>query len=84
MTIKLKFFGQLRDIAKLDETEIQIKENTTVGDLVWIIGERFPNLREHLKVVSFAIDSEYAPKEKVLEDGNEVSLLPPISGGLSG
>jgi len=34
-----------------------------------------------LKVVSFSIDNEYASKDTVLNEGNEVSLLPPISGG---
>ncbi len=81
MKITLRFFGQLRELAKCDETEIELKEATRIGDLVWLVGERFPNMREHLKVVSFAIDNEYAPKDAVLSEGNEVSLLPPISGG---
>ncbi len=81
MKIKLNFFGQLRDITKVEETEIQVKENTTVGDLVWIVGERFPNIRKHLKVVSFSINCEYATGDTKLRDGNEVGLLPPISGG---
>ena len=82
--ITLRFFGQLRELAKSDETEIQLKKETNIGDLVWILGERFPNMREHLKVVSFSIDNEYAGKEEVLQDGNIVGLLPPISGGADG
>jgi molybdopterin converting factor subunit 1 len=81
MRVKLRFFGQLRDITKVDETEIELKEKTNIGDLVWIVGERFPNLRDHLKVVSLSINSEYATKEQGLQDGDEVGLLPPISGG---
>ncbi len=81
MKVTVKFFGQLKDLAGTDEIELQLKEQTTVGDLVWILGERFPNMREHLKVVSFAVDNEYAPKATVLQDGNEVGALPPISGG---
>ena len=81
MEIKLRFFGQLKEITKVDVEAIQVKEETTLDDLVWIVGQRFPNLQEHLKTVSFAIDKEYAPKETLLKEGNEVSLLPPISGG---
>ncbi|HEX9653718.1 MAG TPA: molybdopterin converting factor subunit 1 [bacterium] len=83
MKIKLKFFGQLRELAKLPETEIEVKASATVNDLREIVGEHFPSLREHLKVVSFAVDSEYASRETVLNDGDEVALLPPISGGSS-
>ncbi len=81
MTINLRFFGQLRELAKCDETDIEIKKGTKIGDLVWLVGERFPNMREHLKVVSFSIANEYASKDTILNEGNEVSLLPPISGG---
>lgn len=81
MKITLKFFGQLRELTKCDEAELQIKEDTKVEDLIWLLGERFPNIREHLKVVSFSIDNEYAEKGTALKDGNVVGLLPPISGG---
>lgn len=81
MKITLRFFGQLRELAKCDKAEIEIKSGTKIGDLMWLVGERFPNMREHLKVVSFSIDNEYAAKDTILNEGNEVSLLPPISGG---
>ena len=84
MKIKLRFFGQLRDLTKVEESEIEVRDGANVGDLVWIVGERFPNVREHLKVVSFSVDNEYASKDQCLEDGNEVGLLPPISGGSCG
>ncbi|MFQ5752635.1 MAG: MoaD/ThiS family protein [bacterium] len=84
MKIKLRFFGPLRDLTKIEEVEMPIKENTTVGDLVWLVGERFPNIREHLKSVSFAIDNEYVTRDVILKNGNEVGLLPPISGGCYG
>ena len=71
----------MRDITKVEETEIEVKEKANIGDLVWIVGERFPNLRDHLNVVSLSINSEYATKEQGLKDGDEVGLLPPISGG---
>lgn len=79
--VKLRFFGILRELAKGQEAAIQLQENTKVRDLVEIIGERFPNLRQHLKVVSFAVDNEYADKDRALKNGDEVGLIPPISGG---
>ncbi|MFQ5651547.1 MAG: MoaD/ThiS family protein [bacterium] len=79
--ITLRFFGQLRELANCDEADIQVKEDTKVEDLIWLVGERFPNLREHLEFVSISIDNEYAAKGTVLQDGNVVGLLPPISGG---
>lgn len=84
MTITLKFYGQLRDITKNKETQIQVRESATVGELAEMLTQEFPELRDHLKTVSFAVDNEYAPKKTVLQEGNEVGLLPPISGGNDG
>lgn len=81
LSITLRFFGQLRELTSTDETGIQVKEGTRIEDLVWLVGERFPNTKEHLQVVSFSIDNEYAAKDAVLKEGNVVGLLPPISGG---
>lgn len=84
MTITLKFYGQLRDVTKQAETQFQVKERATVSELAETLAQEFPKLREHLKSVSFAVDSEYASKETVLQEGNEVGVLPPISGGRDG
>lgn len=81
MKIKLKFFAQLREVIHCEEAEIEIKEGGSVGDLVLILGEHFPNIREHLKTVSFGVNNEYASKDTILHEGNEVALLPPICGG---
>ncbi|MFQ5865669.1 MAG: molybdopterin converting factor subunit 1 [bacterium] len=81
MKIKLRFFAQLRDLVHCEETEIEIKNGATVEHLVNILGERYPNLREPLKTVSFGVNNEYASKDTILKHGDEVALLPPISGG---
>ena len=81
MNITLKFFGQLRELTGTDTLEIKVKKSASVEDLVWVVGERFPIIREHLKHVSISIDNEYASKDEILQEGNVIGLLPPISGG---
>jgi len=81
LNIKLQFFGQLRELVGKEEAESQVEEATRVEDLVWLTGERFPNIRKHLKHVSFSISNEYASKGTELKNNDEVGLLPPISGG---
>ncbi len=79
--VKLKFFGQLRDLAKIDEENFEIKEDAQISELLSSLGEHIPAIREHLKVTTCAINNEYVSKDAVLQEGNEVALLPPISGG---
>ena len=81
MKITLRFFGQLKELTKTQEIEIQLNKNIIVEELEWIIGERFPNIRDHLKTVSFAIDNEYVDKKTAVKAGSTIAIIPPISGG---
>ena len=81
MKITLRFFGQLKELTKTLEIEIPVKKGLRVEDLEWLIGERFPNIREHLKAASFSINNEYVDKETAVQEGDIVGILPPISGG---
>lgn len=81
MMITVKFFALLRDVVQRESAEVLLKEGATVADLPAAIGEAFPELRQHLPTLSFAVNNEYAGKQQRLHDGDEVALLPPISGG---
>jgi molybdopterin synthase sulfur carrier subunit len=81
MTITLRFFGQLKELTKTNEIEIQLKKDLNIEALQWIIGERFPNIKEHLNSVSYSVNNEYVNKETTIKEGDIVGLLPPISGG---
>lgn len=81
MKLTLRFFGQLRELTGKQEHELTVKNNIMIEDLEWLLGERFPNIKEHLKTVSFSINEEYVSKNAKVNDGDIVGILPPISGG---
>jgi molybdopterin converting factor subunit 1 len=81
MEIRLLFFAQLRDLAKTAETEITLDTNSTIDDLLKLLPRWYPDLKDHLNVVSFAVDNEYVSKDTLLQPGCTVALIPPISGG---
>ena len=41
----------------------------------------YPRLEPLLRSLAFAVEEEYTARDHVLHDGNEVALIPPISGG---
>ncbi|MFQ5707176.1 MAG: molybdopterin converting factor subunit 1 [bacterium] len=81
MKIKLKYFAQLRDLLHSEENELELSSSITVLELMPVLADRFPQIREHLKVISIAVNNEYATKDTLLQEGDEVALIPPISGG---
>lgn len=79
MKIKLKFFASYREITGKSESELQVKSGETVSGMLAILRQAFPALP--LADSSVAINQEFASPASVLRDGDEVALLPPVSGG---
>jgi molybdopterin converting factor subunit 1 len=81
MTIKLKFFAILHDLAGVREATVELPEDATVSIASDAIAQQFPSIARHLPRVAFAVNQEYRSKDTVLRDGDEIALIPPVSGG---
>jgi molybdopterin converting factor subunit 1 len=84
MRVKLLCFGVLKDLLGLADEVVQVPEASTVADLLRILEEKTSNLRMNPKVwqsLAVAVNREYSSGAAVLRDGDEVALLPPVSGG---
>ena len=81
MRIRVLLFAILRDAAGTAEVALDLPAGATAKDAGDAVGERFPALRPHLPRVAFAVNRAYAPADTGLGDGDEVALIPPVSGG---
>jgi molybdopterin converting factor subunit 1 len=81
MTVRLRFFASLRERLKTAEAERTVPDGTTVAAL-WagLCAER-PDLEVLSASISFAVNREYVERSHALADGDEVALIPPVSGG---
>jgi MoaD family protein len=79
MTIRVRLFAALRELADASSLEAT---GRTVGDVVDSLaaenGDRFARIAA---VSSFVVNGDRANRETVLADGDEVAILPPVSGG---
>ncbi|HZU23624.1 MAG TPA: molybdenum cofactor biosynthesis protein MoaE, partial [Terriglobales bacterium] len=81
--VRVLFFGILRDLLGSEAEEVRLPEGATLRDLLARYqgpGSRLDRLAASL---ALAINQEYAAPGEVLRDGDEVALLPPVSGGAS-
>ncbi len=81
MKIKVLFFGLLHDLTGFGEEEIAIREGETLGELWRSYEGRFPRFREAAESLFSAVNQEVTDDSKVLQDGDEVAFMPPVSGG---
>jgi molybdopterin converting factor subunit 1 len=80
MRIRVLFFGALREKMGRGEAVLEVGEGTIVRDVLNVYKERMPEFA--WDSIAVAVNLEYAGVEDSLCDGDEVALLPPVSGGL--
>jgi len=68
-----------REALRAQSEPLEIAEKTTVGDVLNVYKERMPTFG--WDAIAVAVNQEYAKTSDVLRDGDEVALLPPVSGG---
>ena len=81
MKIKILFFAMLHEISQTDALELEFSSSATAADAFDKLCERFPKLAQYKSSISIAVNSEYCNAAQQLHDGDELALIPPISGG---
>ena len=80
-TIKVKFFGAAADLAGTREVDLPAREATTLEELWTIVSGRYPALSPMQNALAYAVNDEYASWTDTIAPGDEVAVLPPVSGG---
>jgi sulfur-carrier protein len=78
--IKVLLFGAAADRAGIRETRVAAGE-MTLGELWVLLEERHPELSPMRDTLAFAVNGEYARGDARVAGGDEVAVLPPVSGG---
>lgn len=79
--MRVLFFAQLREVTGCGECCLEEPGALTTDELWACLEGRFPGLSRHRRVVRLARNSEYATAETRFLNGDEVALIPPVSGG---
>ncbi len=83
LRVNTRFFAIYRERAGLKEENIDLDEGATSARLVERLSQLHSGLFEGSGRLVVAVNGEYVPMDHVLADGDEVALIPPVSGGLT-
>ena len=81
MQVKVLFFGALRDMLGRAAETIEIPAGAQLSCLLDRYTQQVPKLKGLLPSVAVSVNQEYASRSDTLREGDEVALLPPVSGG---
>ncbi len=79
--IKVLLFGAAADRAGIRETELPVEEGLTLAEIWPLLAERHPDLAPMRDTLAFAVNGEYARGNDGVSPGDEIAVLPPVSGG---
>lgn len=81
ITITVKLFAAYQEAYGVEEIKRQFPPQTEVKAVLEKIIQEQPQLEQWRDITSFGINLEFVSPEATLKDGDEVVLVPPVSGG---
>jgi sulfur-carrier protein len=79
--VRLLAFAAARDLIGAAEVELALEAPCTVAELVMQLEARWPQLAPFRGALRLAVNGEYARDTDGVAPGDEVALIPPVSGG---
>lgn len=81
MLYKIRFFAGVAEATGQREYTTELTEGATVADLLAKLQSDFPNAAELLAKSFFSVNQEYAEAAAEIKPGDELAVIPPVSGG---
>ena len=81
MQLTVRLFALYRERAGTREFSLELPGGSTVADLTDAVRLRYPRLAPPDVKIVVAVNADYAEPEDVLHPGDDVCLIPPVSGG---
>ena len=80
IAIRVRFFARLRELAGVEEQEVKASSSATVASVYAAMRAYHPALPPQ-DGVRGALNHEFVDWATVVSEGDEVSFIPPVSGG---
>jgi MoaE-MoaD fusion protein len=81
MRVKVLFFGMLKEMLSSDSQTLELPQGATVDAVLGHYRELLPTQPKLWSALAIAVNQHYAKASCLLHEGDEVALLPPVSGG---
>ena len=81
ISIHVLLFAQVAVDIGQAELQLELPDNATVDDALAVLSERYPSIALQGHQLAIAVNADYADIGHKLSPGDELALIPPVSGG---
>jgi len=79
--ITVKLFAIFQEVLATDELQIILESGTSVSTIFDRLVSQYPHLDKWRSLTRYAVNLNFADPQTILKNGDEVALIPPVSGG---
>jgi len=79
--VAVRVFAKLRELTGSDVVEVPVPAAATAHDVLRAVESLWPEAKGLLAKTAVAVNNEYADPDHPVREGDEVALIPPVSGG---
>ncbi len=83
MKIRVRLFAAFKELLGKNELDASVPEGANIEDLKRVLKSEYPQIIHLLDVSRFAINMQYKDNREKLSDGDEVTIIMPVSGGIA-
>lgn len=83
MQITMRYFAIVRETVGLSKEQKLLADGATAGEVIDALIAAYPRLESIRKAAMIMVNQSYVKNDHVLKDGDELALIPPVSGGSS-
>ncbi|MEZ0318607.1 MAG: MoaD family protein [Pyrobaculum sp.] len=81
MRVLLKYFSALRDVTGKVSEEVEVSDGTTLSTLLAWFFNKYPNAKVFKEELLVLVNGKAVDDSYILKEGDEVAVMPPVSGG---
>ena len=81
INIKILYFAFIKELTGVRSDKMKLPYGSTIHNLLTNILDIYPQIHNLLKSIKVSVNYKVVDTDTILKDGDEVALLPPISGG---
>lgn len=81
ITVHMRYFAFVREQLGTSKADIELADGSTVAQALDLVLATSPRLLNAQSAMMVMVNQTYRPRDHVLADGDEVAIIPPVSGG---
>src|SRR6266853_6998440 len=81
MKINVLLFGILKELIGGSAESLELRDGARAREVLLYYSRKVPRFESMIPSLAISVNREYAEADRVLREGDEVGLLPPVSGG---